>query len=88
MDIHDEVKEPFLAGLREAQHISLLIDGATDSSNLEDEIVYIKYVDRREGPVQRFLGIQDVRHANADGVLAAVDTGMKPRPFAQLCRVR
>ena len=39
MDIHDEVK---VAGLHESHHISLLIDGATDSSNLDDEIVYVK----------------------------------------------
>ena len=50
-------------------------NGATDSGNLEDEIVYVKYVDAKRGPVQRFLGIQDVRHANADGVLATVDIG-------------
>ena len=65
----------FLVGLRQARFISLLIDGATDSGNLEDEIVYIKYVDAKRGLVQRFLGIQDVRHANADGVLATVDIG-------------
>ena len=55
--------------------ISLLIDGATDSGNLEDEIFNVKFVDAKRGPVQRFLGIHDVRHANADGVLVTVDTG-------------
>ena len=75
VDIHDEEKESFLVGLRQARFISLLIDGATDSGNLEDEIVYVKFVDAKRGPVQRFLGIQDVRHANADGVLATVDIG-------------
>ena len=55
--------------------ISLLIDGATDSGNLEDEIFNVKFVDAKRGPVQRFLGIHGVRHANADGVLVTVDTG-------------
>ena len=43
-----------------------MIDGATDTSNGEDEIVY--------GPIQCFLGIQCVQHVHADGVLPAVDT--------------
>ena len=55
--------------------ISLLIDGATDSGNLKDEIFNVKFVDAKRGPAQRFLGIHDVRHANADGVLVTVDTG-------------
>ena len=68
MDIHIE-KGSFLVGLRQASFISLLIDGATDSGNLEDDIVFLKFVDAKRGPVQRFLGIQDVRHANADARL-------------------
>ena len=59
--MHDE-KESFLVGLRQTRFISLLIDGATDSGNLEDEIVYVKFVDAKRGPVQRFLGIQDTPH--------------------------
>ena len=76
VDIYDEERHAFLAALRGARFISLLIDGATDSANLEDEIVYVKYFDNEHGPTQHFLGIQDVQHANADGVLTAVDTGM------------
>ena len=73
--MHDEEKETFLVGLRQTHFISLLNDGAADSGNLEDEIVYLKFMDAKRGPVHRFLGIQDVRHANADGVLATVDIG-------------
>ena len=38
--------------------------------------MYVKYVDARDGPTQRFLGIQDVAHADADGVLEAVGKGL------------
>ena len=54
----------------------MLIDGATDTSNSEDDIVYVKFVNHELGPIQCFLGIQGVQHAHADGVLAAVDIGV------------
>ena len=76
IDIHDEQKLEFLENLRQSRLISVMIDGATDSSNSEDEIVYVKYVNHELSPVQCFLGIQGVEHAHADGVLAAVDTGL------------
>ena len=66
----------FLDNLRQSRFISVMIDGATDSSNSEDEIVYVKYVNHELGPVQCFLGIQGVEHAHADIVLAVVDTGV------------
>ena len=90
VDIHDEEKESFLVGLRQARFISLLIDGATDSGNLKDEIVYVKFVDAKRGPVQRFLGIHDVRHANADGVLATVDIGRRSliKSTVYFCRTK
>ena len=60
-----------------ANNISAMIDGATDTSNCEDEIVYEKYCNDKLGPIQCFLSIQGVYHAHADVVLVAVDTGMQ-----------
>ena len=78
IDIHDEQKLEFLENLRQSRFIRVMIDGATESTNTysEDEIVYVKYVNHELSPVQCFLGIQGVEHAHADGVLAAVDTGV------------
>ena len=59
MSIHDEEKGAFLVCLRQGRFIGLQMDGATDSGNLEDEIIYVKFVDAKRGPVQRFIGIQD-----------------------------
>ena len=44
IDIHDEQKLEFLDNLRQSCFIRVMIDGATDSSNSEDEIVYVIYV--------------------------------------------
>lgn len=64
---------------REEQHgahyISLMIDGATNSGVLENEIVYVKFFTKEGGVVQSFLGIEDVKHAHASGVLSAVYLG-------------
>lgn len=79
VEIYNHQREPLLAQLREARFMSLMIDGATDTGNLENEIVYVKFLssDHDLGPVQCFLGLQDVKHANADGVIEAVDAGLQ-----------
>lgn len=50
----------------------MMIDGATDTGNLESEIVYVKFFNKERGGLQSFLGIEDVKHAHADGALSAV----------------
>ena len=43
IDIQNEEKQTFIDSLRESRSIRGMIDGATDTSNSEDEIVYVKY---------------------------------------------
>lgn len=83
VDIHDEECGKFLGELNEDCFISLLVDGATDSGNLEKEI-YVKFYKKGFGPIQKFLGIQDVKYANAAGVLQAIDTGIHIFLFAMI----
>ncbi|KAJ8368732.1 hypothetical protein SKAU_G00087600 [Synaphobranchus kaupii] len=75
VDIYDGEMEKLLADLKKARFISIMIDGATDVGNLENEIIYIKFFDKEKGVVQSFFG--DVKHANADGIIAAVDSGLE-----------
>ncbi|KAM3871389.1 LOW QUALITY PROTEIN: apoptosis-stimulating of p53 protein 1-like [Diretmus argenteus] len=74
IDIYNVEREQLLADLKHTRYISVMIDGATDSGVLENEIVYIKYFTEERGVVQSFLGIEDVKHAHADGVLSAVQS--------------
>ncbi|KAJ8333912.1 hypothetical protein SKAU_G00412310 [Synaphobranchus kaupii] len=74
VDIYDGEMEKLLADLKKARFISIMIDGATDEGNLENENIYIKFFDKEKGVVQSFFGIEDVKHANADGIIAAVDS--------------
>ena len=52
-----------------------MIDGATDSSNTENEAVYIRYV--RDGePVNSLACLSEVSHAHADGIVDCIGTSM------------
>lgn len=68
-------REQLLSDVKNARFISVMIDGATDCGTLENEIVYIKFFSKERGVVQAFLGIEDVKHAHAAGVLSAVQSG-------------
>ncbi|KAF3840384.1 hypothetical protein F7725_019101 [Dissostichus mawsoni] len=63
--------EKLLQKLKLAKYFSVMIDGATDTATLENELVYVRYMDT-EGPINSYLKIEDVKHANAAGVLEAV----------------
>ena len=52
-----------------------MIDGATDSAVLELEVVYVRYLNAGGIPKNMFLSIEDVKNANAEGVLEAVNEG-------------
>ncbi|KAJ8415103.1 hypothetical protein AAFF_G00008010 [Aldrovandia affinis] len=64
--------ERFVVDIYEMEQEKLLQnDGATDTATLENELVYVRYMDK-EGPVNSYSKIEDVKHANAAGVLEAV----------------
>ena len=48
----------------------VLLDGATDASVTEVEVVYVRYV--KDGTTS-YLSLQEVQHANAQGIYEAID---------------
>lgn len=58
---------------KDAQFYSILSDGSTDSSIIEEEIVYARYVIQGEIFV-RFLGLQSVPKADASTIAEAIST--------------
>ena len=50
--------------IKKAIYFSILIDGATDSATLENELIYVRFL-ATDGPVNAYLSIQDVKHGNA-----------------------
>lgn len=52
--------------LTSTKHMSLIIDGDTDISVKECEIVYVRVIENGK-PVNRLLGQQEVEHADSPG---------------------
>lgn len=67
-------RERLLEKIKKASYFSILIDGATDSAKLENELIYIRYLST-EGPVNSYLSIEDVKNGNAAGVLDTIYAG-------------
>ena len=70
--IHDDVAEPILQKIKDANVMSIMFDGSTDNSVTEIELVYIRILDHGE-PRNYYLGIAACEHAHADGIYAAID---------------
>ena len=74
VDIYDVEREKLLDKIKKAIYFSILIDGATDSATLENELIYVRFL-ATDGPVNAYLSIQDVKHGNANGILDAIHAG-------------
>ncbi|CAC5379271.1 unnamed protein product [Mytilus coruscus] len=51
---------------------SILIDGATDSSVTENELIYLRFVENGK-PVNHYFSIEDVEKADAQGILKEIE---------------
>lgn len=52
---------------------SILIDGATDSSVTENELIYVRYLNNGV-PENHYLSIEDIENANALRIKNCIDT--------------
>ncbi|XP_070550348.1 zinc finger protein 862-like [Ptychodera flava] len=64
--------------IKASRFLSILGDGSTDASIVEQEIVYLRYVDQTECvPKTREIDIIPLASANADGVFRALESGLQ-----------
>ena len=64
--ISEVVTEELASEINEKNYISIMIDGATDASGKENEIVHCRFI--KDGqPVNRLVGYKEVAHAHAQG---------------------
>ena len=61
--------------LRAAKFISIMADGATDVSCLEEEIVYVRFVSSG-APKTIYVGLEEVESSKAPGILKAIKSVM------------
>ena len=66
---HEQIDQ-LITKLSEARFFSVMIDGSTDSEN---ELVYVRYLDMGTSVVTSFIGIEDTKHASAEGIFEIVD---------------
>ena len=66
-------REEQMETINKAAYLSIMIDGAKDTAKMENEVVFIRLL-TAGGPKNIYVGIQEVRHAHAAGVLEAVET--------------
>ena len=55
--------------MRETKFLSLLSDGSTDAGIIEQESVFVRYVDKQGQPCTKFLDIVALESATADARL-------------------
>jgi len=73
--ISEDIWETNLKAIGSSRVLSVMYDGATDSSVTEVEIVYCRFL-KNGHPVNCFVNLIDLQHAHADGVFDAIDRGM------------
>ena len=62
--------------LANAQYFCVLSDGSTDSSVIEEELVYLLFL-KNGKLVMKFLSIEPANHANAEGIIEWIKTAFE-----------
>ena len=75
--IADVEKEKTKREVRETRFLSLLSDGSTDAGIIEQETVFVRYVDKQGQPWTKFVDIVRLESATAAGVCNAITTGLE-----------
>ena len=69
MTLGDTMEQDLKKELFESDFFSMLVDGSTDCSVTEKELIFIRFV-KSDGKIStRLLSLKEVGHANADGLL-------------------
>ena len=66
--IGESMRNELLASLKTAKYFSVLMDGSTDTSMTEKELIYVMHVNSFGKPVCHFFCLKDVLDATALGV--------------------
>ena len=67
-----------MVGLQQSRFFSLRADGSTDNSITEQEAIYVHY-EENVVAVNKFIGLEEVEHSTAAGVLDGIDNGFSKR---------
>lgn len=80
--ITKQMKQELVTEIKNSPFMSILSDGSTDTGVLEQEIVYVRYIDVKEMiPVTTFVNIVELKSANSEGVLNAILSALADLQF-------
>ena len=75
--ISEVMKEEIAVKLKKSNFISVMADGGTDLSVMEEVLVYVRYFDMELGKsVSEYLAIQEPKSGSGVGVLDAINTSI------------
>ena len=67
------MKEDFVKDILNTPYYSILTDGSTDASILEQEVLYVLFLSSSGVPVLEFLSVDTPQHAHADGLKQCIE---------------
>ena len=67
------MKEDFVKDILNDRYYSILTDGSTDASILEQEVLYVLFLSSSGVAVLKFLSVDTPQHAHADGLKQCIE---------------
>ena len=71
--VADVIKNRLVKDLTNARYFSLLTDGSTDAAVIEEELVYVLFVDNEGHPTVKIFSIECPQHTNAKGLKETIE---------------
>ncbi|XP_033756125.1 uncharacterized protein LOC117338870 [Pecten maximus] len=71
--IFDELYGAYTEELKTNKFFSIMIDGATDCSVTENELIYVRSLGDNGTPENHYLSMEDIQHAHADGIVECIE---------------
>ena len=71
--VRKAMKEDFVKDILNARYYSILTDGSTDASILEQEVLYVLFLSASGVAVSKFLSVDTPQHAHADGLKQCIE---------------
>ena len=71
--VGEAMKEDLVKDILNTPYYSILTDGSTDASILEQEVLYVLFLSSSGVPVLEFLSVDTPQHAHADGLKQCIE---------------
>ena len=64
--------QKLLEDIEKCNYFTLLMDGSTDSSFTEQELIYVLFLDSKGTPSVEFLSIENIKYVHAYGLKGSI----------------